>query len=576
MKEKVKIIPLGGVREDGENLYAVDINDGIYVLDCGLKYPENEMLGIDFVIPDMTYLRENRDRIVGVFLTHGHADAIGALPYFLADFDVPVFGSELTIALAKLLVKDNKGSSKFNNFNVINEDSEIIFDDATVTFFKTTHSIPESMGIVLDTKFGKIVYTGDFKFDQTASEDYQTDYATLGDIGRSGVLALLSDSSNAENPNQSTNERKIANYIDSTFAYNDSRIIVACAAYNILRIQQVFNAAAKSDRKVFLTNQNLEKIVNTAMKLKKLHLPKKDLLISKVSELDKLDPSETVILQTGKMGEPIKALQRMTSKQSNNNPISIKKGDLVLIATTPAPAMETNVARTRDMIYKADAEVKMISDDIKSSGDASQEDLQFMLNVLKPKYLIPVQGEYRMLEAHAGVAEEVGFPEKNIFIPAKGDVLEYDGNKMIRANGVDAGDVMIDGIGVGDIGNIVLRDRKVLSEDGIFVVVVTINRKKKTVIAQPKITSRGFIYVKANKSLMNEASKIVYDAVQYNLDNKEFDWGHLKQDVRDKLSSFLFDKTKRRPVILPVIMEVHQHHKGHKGSKRGTSPKGNN
>ncbi|MHA8263108.1 ribonuclease J [Lactobacillaceae bacterium Melli_B3] len=573
MKDKIKIIPLGGVREDGENLYAVDINDGIYVLDCGLKYPENEMLGIDFVIPDMEYLKENRDRIVGVFLTHGHADAIGALPYFLSEFDVPVFGSELTIALAKISVKENKASRKFNNFNVINEDSEIIFDDVTVTFFKTTHSIPESMGIVLSTNSGKIVYTGDFKFDQTASDGYKTDYAALGDLGRSGVLALLSDSSNAENPNQSTNEKKIANYINDAFEYHDNRIVVACAAYNILRIQQVFEAAAKSERKVFLTNQKLEKIVNTAIKLHKLHLPKDDLLISNLSDLEKMDPEDIVILQTGKMGEPIKALQRMTAKQDADNPLNIQPEDLVVIATTPAPAMETNVARTRDMIYRANAEVKMISDDIKSSGDASQEDLQLMLNMLQPKYLIPVQGEYRMLEAHAKVAEEIGFPKENIFIPAKGDVLEYDGQKMLRGSAVDAGDIMIDGIGVGDIGNIVLRDRKVLSEDGIFVVVVTINRKKKTVIAQPKITSRGFIYVKANKSLMNQSSKIVYDAVQYNLDNKEFDWGHLKQDVRDKLSSFLFEQTRRHPVILPVIMEVHQHHKSHHSGKRGPGPK---
>ncbi|MEJ6400756.1 ribonuclease J [Nicoliella lavandulae] len=568
MKEKIKIIPLGGVREDGKNLYAVEVNDGIYILDCGLKYPENELLGIDYVIPDLTYLKENRDRIVGVFLTHGHADAIGALPYLLSEFDVPVFGSELTIALAKILVKENKASSKFNNFNVINEDSEIIFDDVTVTFFKTTHSIPESMGIVLNTKSGEIVYTGDFKFDQTASEGYKTDYAALGDIGRNGVLALLSDSSNAENPNESTNEKKIANYIHDAFAYHENRIIVACAAYNILRIQQVFNAAAKSERRVFLTNPKLQKIVNTAIKLHKLNLPSKDLLVPSYKDLAKLDPSETVILQTGKMGEPIKALQRMTSKQASDSQISVQAGDLVVIATTPSPAMETNVARTRDMIYRANAEVKMISDDIKSSGDASQEDLQLMLNILHPKYLIPVQGEYRVLEAHAKVAEEIGFPADNIFIPAKGDVLEYDGKKMIRSNSVDAGDIMIDGIGVGDIGNIVLRDRKVLSEDGIFVVVVTINRKKKTVIAQPKITSRGFIYVKANKSLMNQASKIVYDAVQYNLDNKEFDWGHLKQDVRDKLSSFLFEQTRRRPVILPVIMEVHQHHKSHHTSKK--------
>ncbi|MCK8624712.1 ribonuclease J [Apilactobacillus xinyiensis] len=556
MKNNIKIIPLGGVRENGKNLYAVEINDGIYVLDCGLKYPENEMLGIDVVIPDFSYLRQNKEKIVGVFLSHGHADAIGALPYFLNEFDVPVFGSKFTIELAKFFVKQSNNAKKFDNFNVINEKSEIIFDDVTVTFFKTTHSVPDSMGIVLSTKQGEIVYTGDFKFDQTVKEEYATNYSALTEVGNKGVLALLSDSGNADDPYPTVSELKIERYIYDLFQYHDSRIIIASNSANILRIQQVVNAAYKVGRKIFLDGKELSKILDLAIKSKKLILPSDDIFVSP-KELKQIDYDKLVILETDKMGEPVKTIQRMANHQAKY--INIEKGDLVLIATTPSHAMETTIAKTRDMVYRADAEVKMISDDLNASSDASVDDLQLMLNLLKPSYLIPVQGEYRMLDAHAKLAQEVGIPAENIFMLNKGDVLSYDGEDMHLGDSVDAGNTMIDGIGVGDIGNIVLRDRKLLSDDGIFIVVVTINRRKKTIIAKPKITSRGFVYVKSNKELMNKASEIVSNAIQLNLDNKEFDWGHLKQDVREKISHFLFDKTHRRPVILPVIMEVNQH-----------------
>lgn len=563
MSANIKIIPFGGVRENGKNLYAVDINGGIYILDCGLKYPENELLGIDVVIPDWSYLRENKDRIVAVFLTHGHADAIGALPYFLSEFKVPVFGSEMTIALAKLGVQSEDKLKNYDDFHVVDEKTEIDFGDVTVSFFSTTHSIPESLGIDLKTDEGQIIYTGDFKFDQTAKPGYQTDYARLGAIGQAGVLALLGDSANAENPTMNASEQTIAESIEETFHYQDGRVVVACVASNILRIQQVFDAAAETGRKVCLTGQDLEKIVNTAMKLGKLQFDD-DLLVTP-EQLDSLAPNQIVILQTGKMGEPIKAIQRMANKQEKT--INIQKGDLVYITTTPSHAMDTTVAQTRDMIYRAGGEVKAISDEMNSSGHAYKRDLQLMLNLLKPQYLIPIQGEYRLLNAHAQAAMELGIPADHIFILAKGDVLTYANGQMGLGDGIDVSDTMIDGIGVGDIGNIVLRDRKVLADDGIFIAVVTIDRKKKQIVAEPKITSRGFVYVKANKDLMQESAQIIRKAVQNNLDNKEFDWGHLKQDVREHLSHYLFDQTHRRPVILPVIMEVNQHH-------RRTTPKG--
>ncbi|WP_076149393.1 ribonuclease J [Ligilactobacillus murinus] len=564
----IKIISLGGVRENAKNMYAIEVNDDIYILDCGLKYPENELLGIDIVIPDFEYLRQNARRIVGVFLTHGHADAIGALPYFVSEFDVPVFGSELTIALAKIACENEEIAKKFNDFHVINEKAEIDFPSATVSFFKTTHSIPESLGVALKTDEGTIVYTGDFKFDQTASAQYQTDLARLAEIGNEGVLALLSDSANAENPSETVNEREIYDFISETFEYRKGRIIVACVASNISRVQQVLDAAQANDRKVALTGHDVEKIVRTALKLNKLHLPSDDILIP-LKDIKRYDDDQIVILEAGRSGEPLKSLQKMALKRHRS--VSLHEGDLVFITTTPSHAMETNVAKTRDMIYRSGADVKSISDELNSSGHASKNDLQLMMNLLKPRYVLPVQGEYRLLAANAHAATEVGIPAENIFLLAKGDVAEYTRGKMLVASSVEVGNTMIDGIGVGDIGNIVLRDRKILSEDGIFIAVVTIDRKKKKIVDRPKITSRGFVYVKTSRDLIAESADIITKTVQSNLDNKEFDWGHLKQDVREQLNHFLYEQTKRHPVILPVIMEINQYH-GHGKNKKNNDP----
>lgn len=564
----IKIISLGGVRENAKNMYAIEVNDDIYILDCGLKYPEDELLGIDIVIPDFEYLRQNARRIVGVFLTHGHADAIGALPYFVSEFDVPVFGSELTIALAKIACENEEIAKKFNDFHVINEKTEIDFPSATVSFFKTTHSIPESLGVALKTEEGTIVYTGDFKFDQTASAQYQTDLARLAELGNEGVLALLSDSANAENPSETVNEREIYDFISETFEYRKGRIIVACVASNISRVQQVLDAAQANDRKVALTGHDVEKIVRTALKLNKLHLPSDDILIP-IKDIKRYDDDQIVILEAGRSGEPLKSLQKMALKRHRS--VSLHEGDLVFITTTPSHAMETNVAKTRDMIYRSGADVKSISDELNSSGHASKNDLQLMMNLLKPRYVLPVQGEYRLLAANAHAATEVGIPAENIFLLAKGDVAEYTRGKMLVASSVEVGNTMIDGIGVGDIGNIVLRDRKILSEDGIFIAVVTIDRKKKKIVDRPKITSRGFVYVKTSRDLIAESADIITKTVQSNLDNKEFDWGHLKQDVREQLNHFLYEQTKRHPVILPVIMEINQYH-GYGKNKKNNDP----
>ncbi|WP_076462169.1 ribonuclease J [Limosilactobacillus caccae] len=565
MDNNIKIIPFGGVRENGKNMYAVEVEDQIFILDAGLKYPENELMGIDVVIPDWEYLREHKDRIVGVFLTHGHADSIGALPYFLMDFNVPVFGSEMTISLAKLAVKSHKEVKKFKDFHVVDATTAIDFNDVTVSFFQTTHTIPETLGVVLETKAGNIVYTGDFKFDQTAKKGYQTDLARLAEIGSQGVLVLLSDSAGAGITGASTREQDIGEYIKETFKYQNGRIIVASVASNIMRVQQIINAAVAVDRKIVLSGEDIEQIIDTAMHLGKLQLPK-DLFISR-KEADKLEPNQVVILETGKMGEPIKSLQQIANGDNPN--LQLSNTDLVFVTTTPSYAQETEVQKTKDMIYRTGAEVKFISDDLNPSGHANQNDEQLMLNFMKPKFFVPIQGEYRLLDRHAELAEEIGVPKDHIFILNKGDVLTYKNAKFHVGEHIDVSNTMIDGTGVGDIGNIVLRDRRVLSEDGIFVVVATIDRKKKKIVARPQITSRGFVFVKTNRQLMNQSADLVEKIVQENLDQKEFDWSHLKQDVRDKLNRFLFDQTKRHPVILPVIMEINQHARKNKKNNSG-------
>jgi ribonuclease J len=384
---------------------------------------------------------------------------------------------------------------------------------------------------------------------------YQTDFARLAEIGKEGVLALLSTSSNAENPAIVASEAQIADEVYDTIRYWEGRIIVACVASNLQRVQQVMDAAYRSGRKVALTGQDFGKIIRTAMKLGKLEIPDEAILITQ-KEMKNYDDDQLVILETGRMGEPIKALQRMAS--GAHRTLRIKEGDLVYITTTPTIAMETFVAKTEDIIYRAGATVKNISDNLRVSGHASPNDLQLMLNLMKPKYFIPVQGEYRLLSAHANLAQEVGLPLNRIFITARGDVLEYDKGELTTAGSVPAENVMVDGIGVGDIGNIVLKDRKVLSEDGIFVAVVTINRREKRIVSKPQITSRGFVYVKASRDLIREGGEMVEQIVDKHLHEDDFEWSKLKQDIRDQLSRYLFEQTKRRPVILPVIMEASQ------------------
>ncbi|WP_288299810.1 ribonuclease J [uncultured Lactobacillus sp.] len=556
MANQLKIMVLSGVREQGKDMFAVQVNDEIFVLDAGLKYPDSSLFGIDVVIPDLDFFEQYGDRVAGIFLTHGHADSIGALPYILRKYDIPVFGSQLSIELAKIEVQRENKRRKNSLFHVIDADTEIDFKNASISFFHTTHSIPDSLGIDVHTPAGEIVYTGDFKFDPTAALNYRTDMDRLAEIEQKGVLALLSDSSNAEASFPNASEQDIGKFVTNVFRNAKGRIIVAAKASNLNRVQEVLNAAAATGKRVLLTGRDLAKIVRTSMKLGYLDVPEG--LLMRVKDLKTVPDEQTVILETGRMGEPLNSLQKMAKKR--HSMITIHKGDLVFIATTPSHAVETMVAETSDLVYKAGGTVIQLGRNIHTSGHATGRDLQLLITTLKPKFLIPVIGEYRLLEVVRDLAIKAGMNPKDIYITKNGDCLEYDfkQKRFFLTDPVPGEDTMIDGSGVGDVGNIVLRDREVLSDDGIFIAVVTIDRKKKKIIAEPKVTSRGFVYIKANRQLMSDSIDVIKKAIQANFEHKKFDWTELKQDIRGDLEKFLYKKTNRRPVILPVVMEVNQ------------------
>ena len=573
MTDQVKIMILSGVREQGKDMFAVQVNDEIFVLDAGLKYPDSTLFGIDLVIPDLDFFEQYADQVVGIFLTHGHADSIGALPYILRKYDIPVFGSQLTIELAKITVKRENKRCKNTLFHVIDAETEIDFKNANISFFPTTHSIPDSLGIDVHTPAGEVVYTGDFKFDPSAAPKYRTDLDRLAEIGQKKVLALLSDSSNAEASLPNVAEQEIGDYVTNVFRNAKGRVIVAAKASNLIRIQEVLNAAHKTGRHVLLTGRDLAKIVRTAMNLGYLNVPKG--LLMRVKDLKETSDEKTVILETGQMGEPLNSLQKMAKKR--HSMITIHKGDLVFIATTPSHAVETIVAQTSDMVYRAGGTVIQLGKAKHTSGHATGRDLQLLIDIIKPQFLIPVIGDYRLLEIHKDLAIRAGLKKEDIFITKNGDCLSYDFNqkRLYLTDPVPGEDTMIDGSGIGDVGNIVLRDREVLSDDGIFIAVVTIDRRKKKIIAQPQVTSRGFVYIKANQQLMRDSIELIKKTINNNFEHKKFDWTEIKQDVRNDLEKFLYRKTNRRPVVLPVVMEVNQnrHRAMQKRNSKNDAPK---
>jgi len=548
--EVIRIIPLGGVGEIGKSMYVIEIDDEVFIVDSGLMFPEDEMLGIDIVIPDFTYLEENKDRIKGIFLTHGHEDAIGSIAYVLQKINAPVYGSKLTIALAKEHLKELPAPHQVKFFEVTNK-SRMNFQSTYVTFFHTTHSIPDSLGIVFHTSEGAIVFTGEFKFDQSAKGKFKPDLAKMAQLGEEGVFILLSESTEAERLGYTTSETVIEEKLAKYFHSAPARIIVAVYASNFIRIQQVFNQAQKSNRKVAIVGKSLEKVIDIGVKLGYLSIDENTLI--PITEISKYEDDELIIIVTSNQGEPLDALDKIVRKQHRD--IRIKDTDTVLITFTPSPGMEVQMSNAMNNLAKAGATVLTADKKVHVSGHGSQEDLKLMLNLMKPKYFIPIQGEYRMLIAHSKLAQQVGIDKSRIFIADKGDVVEYRNGKMRISGKVQAGNVLIDGSGIGDVGNIVLRDRKLLSQDGIFIVVVTLNRSQKRIASGPEIISRGFVYVRESEELISEATQIARDCIEKYVNKDTFEWTNIKQEIRETLSAYLFQKTKRRPMIIPIIME---------------------
>ncbi|MBO1217789.1 ribonuclease J2 [Mammaliicoccus sciuri] len=549
--DKIRIIPLGGVGEIAKNMYIVEVDEEMFMLDAGLMFPEDEMLGVDVVIPDIQYVTENKDKLKGIFLSHGHEDSIGAVSYILEKLDAPVYGSRLTIALVKDHMKARKINKKVRYYTV-NKDSVMRFKNVNVTFFNTTHSIPDSLGVCIHTSYGSIVYTGEFKFDQSLQGAYAPDIAKMTEIGQNGVFALISDSTEAEKPGYNVPENVIESHMVDEFAKANGRIIVSCYASNFIRIQQVLNAASKLNRKVSFLGRSLESSFNVARKLGYFNIPEN--LLVPVHDISKYPKNELIIIATGMQGEPIEALGQMA--QQRHPILNILEGDNVYISTTASANMEVIIGQTLNELVKAGAHIMPNNKKTHASSHGCMEELKMMLNLMKPEYFIPVQGEFKMQIAHAKLAAETGVDPEKIFLLEKGDVVNFDGEKMIANEKVTAGNVLIDGIGVGDVGNIVLRDRHLLAEDGIFIAVVTLDPKNRKIVGGPEIQSRGFVYVRESEELLNDASEKVREIVEEGLLQKKIEWSEMKQNMRDKLGKYLYEQTKRRPMIIPIISEI--------------------
>ena len=551
-KAKVKIIPLGGLNEIGKNMTAIEYKNDIVIIDCGLKFPDEDMFGIDVVIPDITYLLKHKDKVSGIFLTHGHEDHIGALPYVLKQLNVPVYGTKLTLGIVQSKLKEHNLLSTTELITVKPRDV-VRLNSVSVEFIKTNHSIADSVAIAIHTPLGAVLHTGDFKVDYTPIDGEPMDFARFAELGKKGVLLMMADSTNVERPGYTMSEKIVGESLCRIFGKSKGRIIVATFASNIHRIQQIIDAAAMYGRKVAVSGRSMENIVQVAIELGYIKIEKENLV--SIDQINKYNNYEIVIITTGSQGEPMSALARMAT--SEHRKVNIVSGDTIIISATPIPGNEKLVSRVIDQLFKKGAEVVYGSSEaVHVSGHACQEELKLMQTLVRPKYFIPVHGEYRHLKQHGELANSIGVPKSNILIPEIGDVIEVTRNSIKKSGSVISGQIFVDGLGVGDVGNIVIRDRKHLSQDGILTVVVTLSKENKAIIAGPDIISRGFVYVRESEKLMDEARDIVRNVFAKCEEQKITDWSTLKSTVRDELRSFLYEKTKRKPMILPIIMEI--------------------
>ena len=543
---KIRITPLGGVEEVAKNMYMIEISDEIFVLDAGLMFPENEMIGIDAVIPDINYLVRNKQKVKGIFLSNGHVSSMGAIPYIIDKLKCPVYGSKLTIDLLKNHLK-HLGIKRRIKFYYVKENNKYEFNTADVTFFKTTYSMPDSLGICLETSQGNIVYTGEFKFDQSVSKEYKSDIVKISTLGQKGVLALLSDSSNANVKGYNVPENEAAEQIDNAFYQANKRIVVTCYASNFLTISHIVKAALSQNRKILLLGEAIQDSINTARNMKYLNI-EDDNLIS-IENLKDYPQNEICILSSGDQGEPIEAMKNIAEKRING--IQIDAGDTIMIAATPSPNMEVMLFQTLNLLVKLGANVVTASKRLHAASHATREELKMMLNMLMPKHFIPVQGEYRNLRKHAEIAEQTGVSKENIHILQKGTTLEISGNKTKTiANNIPIGNVLVDGRGIGDVEDSVLKDRKVLSNDGIFVTSYAISRKEKALVGRPCIQTKGFVYVKKSAELIKEAEEKVVDYLENNPIKNIRECAAIKAEIRNMLASLLYDNTKRKPIII--------------------------
>lgn len=550
-QHKVQIIPLGGLGEIGKNMTVFRYGDDMILIDAGLMFPEDDMLGIDLVIPDITYLVENKDKIKGIFLTHGHEDHIGALPYVMKQIDCPVYGTALTLGILQGRLKENGVGNE--NLHVVKPGDKINAGAFKLDFIRVNHSIPDAVAIAITTPIGVIIHTGDFKIDHTPVDGQVMEFNKFAEYGDRGVLCLLADSTNAERPGFTPSERMVGQTFDEEFRYAKHRIIVATFSSNVHRIQQVIDTAVKYDRKVAVIGRSMVNVVNIAKELGYLKVPEGVLI--DIDETHNYTPEKVVIITTGSQGEPMSALTRMA--MNDHKKVDIMPGDTVIISATPIPGNEKLVSRTIDHLYKLGADVIYEkSNGVHVSGHASQEEIKMMHNLVRPRFFMPVHGEYRHLVKHANLAKSLGMPTDHIVIGENGSVIELTKSSITINGKVPAGKVLVDGLGVGDVGNIVLRDRRQLSQDGIMIVVVTIDKESCHVVSGPDIVSRGFVYVREAEDLMDEARDKVQAALDRCEENNVSEWSAIKSTVRDSLGRFLFERTRRRPMILPIIMEI--------------------
>lgn len=547
---KLKIIPLGGLEQIGMNITAFEFEDSIIVVDCGLSFPEDDMLGIDLVIPDVTYLKENINKVKGFVITHGHEDHIGALPYVLREVNVPIYATKLTMGIIENKLKEHnlmRGTKR----KVIKHGQSINLGCFRIEFIKTNHSIADAAALAIYSPAGIVVHTGDFKVDYTPVFGDAIDLQRLGEIGKKGVLAVMCDSTNAERKGFTMSEKTVGATFDNIFAeHKNTRIIIATFASNVDRVQQIINSAYKYGRKVVVEGRSMVSIISIATELGYLNIPDKTLI--DIEQLKNYPDEQTVIITTGSQGESMAALSRMAA--SIHKKVTIKPGDTIIFSSNPIPGNEKAVSNVINELIAKGADV--IFQDTHVSGHACQEEIKLIYSLLRPKYAIPVHGEFRHLKAQANLVKELGIPKENVFIMRSGDVLELNDDGAAITEKVQTGAILVDGLGVGDVGNIVLRDRQRLAEDGILIVVLTLEKYGNQVLAGPDIVSRGFVYVRESEDLMEEARAIVNDALDECIDKNITDWGKIKNIMKDSLSDFLWKKTKRNPMILPIIMEV--------------------